>query len=77
MKMEFRNYCITIMGDTENALGEILKIAETEPNTMDASGILIAFPSSFLLMLKNPKLPPPRKLESRGFLQDWIPASAE
>jgi len=42
MKMEFRNYCLTIMGDTENVKGEILKIAESEPNTMDANGILVA-----------------------------------
>lgn len=63
--MEFRNYCITIMGDTENALGEILKIAETEPNTMDASGILIA---TFTSALSPRELTDYFKENNRNFL---------
>lgn len=63
--MEFRNYCITIMGDTENVLGEILKIAETEPNIMDANGILV---STFTSALSPRELTDYFKENKRNFL---------
>lgn len=44
--MKFRNYCIVIMGETEGALSEIVKISETKPNVLDAKGIVIATFSS-------------------------------
>jgi len=41
--MKFRNYCAVIMGDfnADEAIAEILKVSETQPNTLDARGILI------------------------------------
>jgi hypothetical protein len=41
--MKFRNYCAVIMGDfnSQEVLAEILKVTETEPNTLDANGIII------------------------------------
>lgn len=44
--MEFRVYCIVIMGNTENVLPEIVKISEMEPNSLTAGGIIIATFSS-------------------------------
>lgn len=44
--MKFRNYCIVVMGDTKNIVSEIVKIAETKPNVLDARGIVIATFSS-------------------------------
>lgn len=40
--MKFRNYCVVIMGDTKNYAFDIKKISETEPNVLDAVGIVIA-----------------------------------
>ncbi len=46
--MRFRNYCVIIMGNTDNVKAEVLKVAETEPNILDANGIVIAtFTSAF------------------------------
>ena len=44
--MKFRNYCIVIMGETNGVIAEITKIAETQPNILDAKGILISTFSS-------------------------------
>ena len=46
--MKFRNYCVVIMGDTQNVLPEIERVSETKVNVLDAKGILIAtFSSNF------------------------------
>jgi len=39
--MEFRNYCIVIMGDTEGALPEIAKICDNKPKVLTSEGITI------------------------------------
>ena len=44
--MEFKNYCIVVMGDTLGVQSEIQKISETTPNILDAKGILISTFSS-------------------------------
>ncbi len=63
--MKFRNYCIVIMGDTKNVLGEIIKISETKPNVLDSKGILIATFSS----IATPKeITDYFKLNERNFL---------
>ena len=46
--MEFKNYCIIIMGDTKNVIAEIEKISDNKPNILDAKGIIIATLSSAL-----------------------------
>ncbi len=63
--MKFRNYCIVIMGDTKNAVDEILKISETKPNTLDAKGILI---STFSSVAEPKELNDYFKLNNRNFL---------
>ena len=40
--MKFRNYCVVIMGNTKGVLPEIENISQSQPNYMDAVGILIA-----------------------------------
>jgi hypothetical protein len=63
--MKFRNYCIIIMGDTDNVVAEINKIAETKPNTLDAKGILIA---TFSSAADPRELTDYFKLNNRNFL---------
>lgn len=46
--MKFKNYCVVIMGDTIDAVGEIEKISESKPNILDCKGILIATFTSFV-----------------------------
>ena len=46
--MKFRNYCVVILGDTKNVKDEIQKVSETEPNVLDAKGIVIATFSSLM-----------------------------
>lgn len=46
--MEFKNYCVIIMGDTKNVIAEIEKISDNKPNILDAKGIIIATLSSAL-----------------------------
>ena len=46
--MKFRNYCVIIMGITKGAKEEIIKIAETQPNLLDANAVLIATFSSLV-----------------------------
>ena len=63
--MKFRNYCVVIMGDTNNVILEIKKVAETKPNILDAKGIIIATFSS----IATPKeLTDYFKLNGRNFL---------
>lgn len=63
--MKFRNYCIVIMGDTKNAVDEIIKISETKPNTLDAKGILIC---TFSSVAEPRELNDYFKLNNRNFL---------
>lgn len=46
--MKFRNYCLVIMGDTKNILPEVIKIAETKPNILDVTGMVVLTFSSIL-----------------------------
>lgn len=46
--MKMRNYCVVIMGETENAKIEIEKISDSEVNMLDAKGIIISTFSSFV-----------------------------
>jgi hypothetical protein len=46
--MKFKNYCVVIMGDTQDAVGEIEKISESKPNILDCKGILISTFTSFV-----------------------------
>lgn len=63
--MEFRNYCLVIMGDTKNVFSEIEKVSETQPNILDAKGILIA---TFSSALKPNELTDWFRLNKRNFL---------
>jgi len=40
--MEFKNYCVVVMGKTEGCKTEILKISEDNPRFMEAKGLTIA-----------------------------------
>ena len=46
--MNFRNYCIVVIGQTKGVEAEITKISEGKPNFFDAKGLFIATFSSFL-----------------------------
>lgn len=46
--MKFKNYCVVIMGETENAISEIEKVSETKPNILNAKGIIIATITTFV-----------------------------
>lgn len=63
--MKFRNYCIVVMGNTQGVLGEIIKVAETTPNVLDAKGILIA---TFSSVAEPIELTDYFKLNGRNFL---------
>lgn len=40
--MKFRNYCLVFLGETNGVKNEIIKVSETEPNLLEAKGIIIA-----------------------------------
>lgn len=63
--MKFRNYCIVVMGDTNNVLQEIEKVSEIKPNVLDAKGILIA---TFSSVVEPSELKDFFKLNRRSFL---------
>ena len=63
--MKFRNYCLVVMGETLNIVPEIVKIAETAPNILDAKGILIA---TFSSVAEPRELTDYFKLNGRNFL---------
>lgn len=63
--MKFRNYCIIVMGETKDIVGEILKVAETKPNILDAKGILI---STFSSIAEPKELTDYFKSNSRNFI---------
>lgn len=63
--MKFRNYCIVVMGDTKDVLGEIIKVSDTKPNVLDAKGILIA---TFSSLAEPRELTDYFKLNGRNFL---------
>ncbi len=46
--MNFRNYCIVVIGQTNGVEAEITKISEGKPNFFDAKGLFIATFSSFM-----------------------------
>lgn len=46
--MKMRNYCVVIMGNTDNVKIEIEKVSDSETNILDAKGIVIATFSSFV-----------------------------
>lgn len=45
--MKLRNYCIIVMGNTIDVLKEIQSVADSQPNTLNAVGIMIATFASF------------------------------
>lgn len=53
------------MGDTKNVIGEIMKIAETKPNILDAKGVLIA---TFSSVAEPRELTDYFKLNGRNFI---------
>lgn len=63
--MRFRNYCIVVMGDTKDVILEISKVAESKPNYLDATGILI---STFSSAAEPNELTDYFKLNNRSFL---------
>lgn len=63
--MKFRNYCIIVMGDTKDVIGEIIKVTETKPNILDAKGILIA---TFSSVAEPRELTDYFKLNGRNFI---------
>jgi len=46
--MKMRNYCVVIMGNTDNVKVEIEKVSDSETNILDAKGVVIATFSSFI-----------------------------
>ena len=63
--MGFRNYCIVIMGDTDNCLREIEKISEGKIRSLNAKGIVI---STFTSNLEVEELDDWFKVNNRSFL---------
>lgn len=53
------------MGDTKDVIGEIIKVAETKPNILDAKGILIA---TFSSVAEPRELTDYFKLNGRNFI---------
>lgn len=45
--MKLRNYCLVVMGDLDGVKEEIRSISDSEINTLDAKGILIATFASY------------------------------
>lgn len=46
--MEFKNYCVLLMGRTEGVAIEIEKISESKPSILNAKGIVIATFTTFV-----------------------------
>ena len=63
--MKFKNYCLVVMGDTIGVTDEIKKVSETEPNILDAKGILLATFSSVATLKELESF---FKLSKRSFL---------
>lgn len=63
--MKFRNYCIVVMGKMGGVKDEIIKIAETKPRYLDATGILIA---TFASVAQPAELEEFFKRDGRSFL---------
>jgi len=63
--MKFRNYCIVVMGKMGAVKDEIIKIAETKPRYLDATGILIA---TFASVAEPAELEEFFKRDGRSFL---------
>ena len=63
--MKFRDYCLVVMGKNDNVLPEIVKIAESKPNILDAKGILIA---TFTSVMEPDEISDYFKTSDRNFL---------
>jgi hypothetical protein len=63
--MKFRNYCLVVMGETDNIQPEIFKISETHPNVLDSKGIVIA---TFTSVVEPKELTDYFKSRNRNFL---------
>lgn len=63
--MKFRNYCVVIMGDTDGAKEEILKVSENNPKLLNQKGIVI---STFQSVLSAQELTDFFKTNKRNFL---------
>lgn len=63
--MKFRNYCVVIMGNTQNVFFEIEKVSETTPNVLDGGGIVVA---TFSSAIEVKELSEWFKLNNRNFL---------
>ena len=63
--MKFRDYCLVLMGKNENVLPEIIKIAESKPNILDAKGIVIA---TFTSVMEVEEISDYLKTSNRNFL---------
>lgn len=63
--MKFRDYCLVLMGKNENALAEIVKIAESKPNVLDAKGIVI---TTFTSVMEVDEISDYLKSNNRNFL---------
>jgi hypothetical protein len=62
--MTFRNYCIIVVGDTNNVTEEIIKISNNEPNIIGKGGLFI---STFTSMLEPNELKEYFILNKRSF----------
>ncbi len=64
--MKFRNYCLIVMGkDIISVIPEIEKVSESEPNILNANGIIIA---TFCSVSTPPELTEWFKLNERSFV---------
>ena len=68
--MKFRNYCVVIMGNTQNVFCEIEKVSETPPNVLDGGGIVVA---TFSSAIEIKELSEWFKLNNRNFLVFDLP----
>ena len=62
--MTFRNYCIIVVGDTNNVTEEVIKISNNEPNIIGKGGLFI---STFTSMLEPNELKEYFILNKRSF----------
>jgi hypothetical protein len=63
--MKFRNYCIVVMGNTEDVQSEVLVVCEGKPSFLDASGIMIG---TFTSVVEPQELTDFFKKNNRNFL---------
>lgn len=63
--MKFRNYCVVVMGNTQNVFFEIEKVSDTTPNVLDGGGIVVA---TFSSAIEVKELSEWFKLNNRNFL---------